>query len=467
MPVDAVTVPRGQAQLFLDERLVAETQNVVGRWHQFRKHPSNPLILASGPEETAFLFGTVLYEPDPIVGGDPVFRMWYYAAGGGQAWIAHAESDDGLVWEKRDLAHIEIGGDTANNAVFFPPERRLIGLSGVIRDPDPDVPRDQRYKLMIPSQRGKRRKEYLLVTSSDGVHWQAQGSFTPDKPAYPDRACFTWDPFRERYVLYTRSKHAPTELVERGGPGYFGRAITRCESADFRHWTTGERVMAADANDPDGTEIYGMAAFPYEGQWVGLPQIFRSLPELSCIDVAVAHSRDGVAWHRVREPVLPNGGIGEWDRFNQCASTAPVRVGDELWVYYSGRLYRHKEYREFTDLTDDGPRHAAIGLATLRVDGWRSYEASFDGGHIVTRPVILPEAALYVNAKVDWGEVVVEVSPVGSERGKAIRSHPVSGDGASQEVEWPERMSPARFGSAPVQLRFALRNALLYSWKVE
>ena len=31
--------------------------------------------------------------------------------------------------------------------------------------------------------------------------------------------------------------------------------------------------MHADSNDADGVDIYGLSAFPYEGQWVGLPQI--------------------------------------------------------------------------------------------------------------------------------------------------------------------------------------------------
>jgi len=82
------TIPKGQSQLFLDDQLIAEKNNVTRVWHQLRKHPSNPLMLKSGSEEAIYLFGTVLRESNPIVGGNPIFRMWYYAAGKGITWIA-------------------------------------------------------------------------------------------------------------------------------------------------------------------------------------------------------------------------------------------------------------------------------------------------------------------------------------------------------------------------------------------
>ena len=220
-------------------------------------------------------------------------------------------------------------------------------------------------------------------------------------------------------------------------------------------------------DDPNGTEIYGIAAFPYEGQWIGLPQLHRSLPHLAYINVGVAHSRDGKEWQREKKLVLPRGGIGEWDRFNQCASTCPVYVDDELWVYYSGRLYRHGEYHRHTDLQDTGPSFVGIGLATLRLDGWCSLQAGFDGGEVVTKPIILPNGELFINAASDWGEVVVELLEVDDNSIEGMRSAPVSADGIRLQVQWPKGNELSRLASKPVRLRFILKNALLYSWKVE
>ncbi len=475
MCAETTSVDAGVSQLFLDDDLVAESTNVTRRWHRLRKHPANPVMQKSGPETATYLFGTVIREPYRGTVGDeappqsPNYPMWYNPSDRKRHRNAYAESDDGLDWRKPDLGRTGRSGESvpAPNAVLYPPEHRLIGLSGVIRDDRPSVPDDERYKLMTPAKRGDDPKGYLTATSPDGLHWRMQGGFVPDEPTYADRGCFVWDSFRDEFVLYSRTRFATDETVARGGPGYFGRAIARCHSPNFSDWSTGDVVMAAAADDPDGTEIYGMAAFPYESQWVALPQVFRSLPELAYIDLSVAHSRDGIRWTREPDLVLPNGGVGEWDRFNQCASTRPARVADELWVYYSGRTCRHtKEYR-LSGLTDNGPRETAIGLATLRLDGWCSYEASFDGGEILSEPVMLPDGALHVNAASAWGRVEVAAIPVSGAEDEAVLSEPVVGDGVALPVRWQDEAAFDAARKKPVRLRFRLENALLYSWKVE
>ena len=468
LKISPFSVPKGQSQLFLDDQLVAEKRNVTRMWHCLSKNPSNPLMLKSGPEDGLYLFGTVLREPDPAAGDEPIFRMWYYAVGKGTTWTAYARSRDGLNWEKPELGLVELDGNRANNAVFCPQGWRLIGLAGVIKEPNPQVKENERYKLMAAARNIEtEQKAYLLAVSPDGFRWTLQSTFTPPPPCKPDRACFVWDSFRQVYALYNRAQFAPPELTEKGGPAYWGRAIALCTSKDFKNWSEPELVMHADQNDPDGTEIYGSATFPYEGQWVSLPQIHRSLPHLAYIDIAIAHSRDGKNWKREKELVLPCGGIGEWDRFNQCASTRSLQVGDELWVYYSGRLYRHGEYHRYTELKDTGPYHIGIGLATLRLDGWCSLQAGFDGGEVVTKPVNLPAGELFINAKSDWGEIVVEVLETNGNAIEGMRSMPISGNCVRLQAKWPEGGSWEKLAGKQVRLRFIIKNALLYSWKVE
>jgi hypothetical protein len=483
--LSAQTAPRhilqGQPQLFLDDELVAERRDVSRCWHPLRKHPANPLFTRSGSETQAFLFGTVLREPEPGGDGEPIFRMWYYAVGENVQWVGYARSRDGLSWEKPELGLIPIGNDKANNAVFAPPGWRLIGLSGVIRDPDPNVSEGERYKLILPADAGDtgaeetRGKHFLTAVSPDGFRWHLKDSFHPPEPCYPDRACFVRDPYQQRYALYARSRSRPPELVARGGPNYFGRAIGLGVSVDFESWAEEwPQVMQAEFNDPDGTEIYGWSAFPCGGQWLALTQIHHSLPHLAYIDMSLSHSRDGRYWQRRKETVLPVGEIGEWDRFNQCTSNHPLRVGDEIWVYYSGRLYRHKEYRGYEDWKpeikrgDSGSSFVGIGLATLRLDGWCSLQAGFGAGTIITQPVILPRGDLWLNAGVKWGKIGVEIL---DEKEVPIPevppSHPVSADGVCLKVEWPDGYSSEQLLGQPVRFRFTLENGHLYSWLVE
>ena len=453
MQPDARAVSTGSAQLFLDDDLVAAAQNVTRTWHPLEKSGASPVLTPVEPERVILLYGTVLREPDR----DHEYRMWYFVHNnGGEVWLAHAESDDGVEWSRPALNQ----SDIAPNALAVPEQWRLIGLAGIVRDPN-DVPEDERYKLMASVAHAEsKEKRYLLAASPDGIVWHEVGTFIPDDPAYPDTCCFTIEPGTGRYLLYTRMKYAPPEVLAQDAPNFFGRAVALCTSDDFRTWSPHRRVMNVTTDDPLGTEIYSVMPYPAGDQWIGLHQIHQSMPTVGLVDIGVSHSRDGVRWQRERETVLPNGGPGEWDRYNQSVATQLVRVDDECRVYYSGRLYRHGEYRR-AELPDTGPTAASIGFATIGVDRWCSMSASFDGGgSLTTQPVSLPSDALSINAASRFGEVVVEaLDPNGGD--VLATSNPVRGDGIALPVVWETGDLPS---GRSVALRFRLTNARLYAW---
>ena len=404
--------------------------------------------------------------------------------------IAYATSRDGLSWERPHLGLVEIAGSTLDNAVFAHPEWEFIGFSGLIRDPRPEVPASERYKLVVPGliTRPNRRKVYLGATSPDGLHWTFRGELAIEGIVKSDRACFTWDPHRQRYALYCRDRHCPDAFVRRleshyaeamspraasaAAADYWGRAVALTTSADFSTWTPARQVMRIDLDrEPLGLQIYGIAAIPYGGQWVCLWQKHHSLPEQAWLDIGVAHSRDGVTWKREAPVVLPCGSVGQWDRFNQCVSTQVVRVGDELWFYYSGRTYRHGEYRRHTEGTDSGPGSEEggvhIGLATLRLDGFCSLGAGFDGGTVATRPLALPPGELHLNCRSRWGRVTVEVLDGSGAALPGARSVPIACDDVRRKVTWTEGFALAAHAGRPVRLRFTLENARLFAWLVK
>lgn len=489
-PDTAVYIKKGQSQLFLDDDLIADQNNIKRQWHQFKKHSANPLIEPTQPEGTLVLFGSVIREPDPIAGGPPVFRMWYWAGGYAQkdqwrGWIAYATSRDGINWEKPNLGIYELRGSRNNNIVF--PDwlkvkgmtiGRLNGVAGVIRDPNPNVPDSKRYKMVIQAapKAGAALHDRWIITfvSPDGLHWEVNNVLTKTSG---DRTCFVWDPYRKVYALYLRDYHSAPEYkkraIEQKWPRFYGgnaRAVAIKTTKDFRNWTEPKLVLYPDSNDPDGTQIYGMYTFPYQGKWIGLWQNHRSLANLGTINIGIAHSRDGINWHRVRSTehiMLPLGQVGQWDRFNQAGAASPVRVGDELWFYYSGRTYRHGEYKG----KDTGPGSSQggirIGLATIRIDGWCSMQASFDGGRIVTVLLVLPKGEFFLNAKADWGQIFVEVLDLQGSVVDEMKSEPIRSDGVCLPVKWPKGKTLAELAGKKVKLRFTLKNALLFSWKVD
>ena len=110
----------------------------------------------------------------------------------------------------------------------------------------------------------------------------------------------------------------------------------------------------------------------------------------------------------------------------------------------------------------------SIGLATLRLDGFASIAASYDGGYLTTRPMILGGDVLSLNVVSDYGEVRVEIL---DEKGETLYGYsaqdciPVSVDCVEAEVAFRNRRSLSEISGRTVKLRFHLKNARLYSFR--
>lgn len=159
------------------------------------------------------------------------------------------------------------------------------------------------------------------------------------------------------------------------------------------------------------------------------------------------------AW---RPAFIPLGEVGSWDRFNHSiANNSPVVVGDELRFYYSGRTYRHAPYRG----KDTGPSRAGIGFASIERDRFVALQASFDGGEILTKPLKIAGKTLHLNARSDFGEILVQA--LGIDGSIIAESQPIQMDALDTSVEWKETWTPA--ANTPVKLRISLRNACLFA----
>ena len=473
---DAPTTLGAKHELFLDDALIAASRNVVRRVHAAEKHPGNPLLRPTEPWEgdAAILYGSVLREGDK-------YRMWYHASGS----IGYAESRDGLAWTKPRLGVVRIDGRDTNLVLqrgagagepgAFPYFYELFGVHRDDRDTDPTrrykmgfLSIDRQYQGPHKSPFHRERRGLGVAASGDGIHWRLLDSFATH--ATIDGAThWSWDPAREKYLLFGRTKYVAADLLSAWKADdwvkrhHWGRSVMRAESADFLRWDFSEHgkapmVMTADAQDPPGTEIYSMQVFPYETVYVGLVQLFHDRADACYLDIQLAVSRDSLHFSRVspREPFLPVGPVGSWDRFNQSlANNPPLVVGDTLRFYYGGRTQRHSPYSG----PDRGERGGFIGMATVLRDRFVSLGASFDGGQIVTKPLRLAGRRLHLNAKADFGQIVVEaLGPTGK---VLARSQPVCADGLDLPVQWQTGAREAL--ATPVALRITLRNALLFS----
>lgn len=107
---------------------------------------------------------------------------------------------------------------------------------------------------------------------------------------------------------------------------------------------------------------------------------------------------------------------------------------------------------------------------TLRIDGFVSAVAPMSGGEVVTRPLLFAGGNLALNLETSGaGSVQVEVQ---DEAGKPLDGYalqdcpPIYGDHLQHIVRWGMRGGDLRaLAGKPVRLRFALKDADLYSFR--
>jgi hypothetical protein len=238
--------------------------------------------------------------------------------------------------------------------------------------------------------------------------------------------------------------------------------VAHTSSNDFIHWEhstpdSAPIVMSADLDDAIASEVYGMGVFKYGNQYIGLVQHFQNRPLDSFLNIQLATSRDGNAFTRVgdRTPFIPNGEVGDWDRFNVAvANNPPIEEGDDLRFYYSDRRYRHDPYEG----TDSGPVEGAIGYGTIKRDRFVALEGDYAGGVLTTVPFTRAGSTIHINGRANWGEIAVEA--LDSAGQKIATAVPVELDSLDMPLKWNSPLPPP---STPIQLRIGVRNGQLYS----
>ncbi len=498
-------------QLFLDDHLIGRMDNVYRVLHQPEKHPENPILVPEHPwEGTGASPHMVIYDEN-----DGLYKLWYTCfkvhdslpgfedlekvdgvhgndsvevpgldirqrKGGPLNVYSHcyAVSTDGVHFEKPPLGLAPFpGSDEKTN---------LCPRKPAMYDPH-DADPQKRFKAVIGT--GDRSQRVGVAFSPDGLHWTDH----PENPVL-DRGLgagrVIWDARLNAYVGYFRPM--PWLVYPERGPRGI-RVLGRCTSPDFIHWTLPQDdvVLVPDDQDDTGIEFYNMPFFEYEDCYIGFLWIYYNYthtgntdPETGgrpsdaegldkLMDAQLAFSRDGHAWTRVcdRQLLMACGKAGDWDEM-EIHPTGMVERGDELKIYYSGKVRGHgQRLSRVRDTIVEGREvTGAVGLATLRLDGFVSVNAGDAGGELLTRPFDPGRGKkVFVNARAARGSVEVEVldeyaEPLtGFSREDAV---PFAGDAIDHEVQWKERRAIQGLEGAPIRLRFVMKDAELYSFRV-
>ena len=493
----AVELSRAR-QLFIDDAMVESRSNLARVLHQPLKNPQ-PVLIGDQPWEhwTADVFGIPSIHFFPETGE---YRLWYtaYDTSINQYYICFASSKDGLHWEKPRLGINAIGGTAANNIVNLGrvfwlnstvlidehdpnPERRYKSLSwdfGPSPDGDSAEPGGPRPNANAELKKG-RPLGISVAFSHDGLHW----NLYPGNPVLKDTGdtnfVLGWDAARAKYVGYFRPSYEAS-----GG----SRVIGLSTSDDFVHWTRPEIILRPDAQDPITDEFYGMPVVKYQGKYVGFLWVYHNSPnpvlapsikgeylrgEQQKMDTQLTFSEDGQHFMRVgdRSPFLPVGEERNWDRGMVMISDM-IERGSELWFYYGGWGVRHNgEDKTLGTIVDGQRRMGAVGVATMRLDGFVSLHAGSDEGVVLTRRIhLLNQRHLWLNADASQGSIAVELlnakcEPIpGFGRGD---SDALQTDNVRIEAKWRGGRDLSELNGEIVQIRLYLRNSDVYSFAIE
>jgi len=362
-------------QLFVDDYLIEEQHAIRRHIHQAVKYAGNPVVRGENPWDggRAYVYGSVEKHPE-----SGKLRLWYMSAykPTHTDWKVAinqclAESHDGIRWSYPNLGLIPYDGPDGskdNNMVFS--TNTHSGYDECltpIRDPSSADPQ-KRYRSLFWASHNGYRGTYS-AWSPDGVKWFS--SETPSFTDTGDAGSIMYDSIQNRWIFLAR----PLD-------NQLSRAVSFSE--DFETWTPLKVIFQADKSKRE--DFYNMAGFCYEGLYLGLVVIMWEEPGRYALEPHLVMSRDGQDWQWLdrQNAFIPHGPRGSWEEFNtQMAAGPPVRVGNQLYFYYSGRTYPHGPYyaRNQTEIIPEQlvESDVNVGLATLRVDGLRHWRTFGEG----------------------------------------------------------------------------------------
>lgn len=447
-------------QLFVDHYLIDRLDKVELQLHEPRDE--GPVLYFDKPWEGQFSgYCTLIKE-----GG--LFRAYYRGIptvgqdGNTDEVSCYAESDDGITWRKPSLNLYGIAGTTDNNVILSNAAPVTHNFCPFL-DTREGVPLAERYKALG----GTSKSGLIAYTSADGINWaRMQDAPVITDGKFDSQNVSFWSEIEKKYVAYFRI------WTKQGYSGY--RSIGRATSDDFIHWS---ETIPMTFGDTPMQHLYTNQTHPY----FRAPQIYvaiaaRFMPNRQvldeesakklgvnpnyykdCSDAVFMTSRGGGSYDRtfMESFIRPGIGLKNWvSRTNYPALNVHQTSPTEMSIYVN------QDYAQPT---------AHLRRYSLRLDGFASASASFEGGELITKPLVFAGEKLFLNFSTSAaGSIKVEMldednHPI--EGFELENSVEIIGNELEKEMAWNNSSALEQLAGKLVRLRFVLKDADLYSFR--
>jgi hypothetical protein len=244
-------------------------------------------------------------------------------------------------------------------------------------------------------------------------------------------------------------------------------------------------VMARDEKDPPPLDIYNISAVKYpfaEGVYLGFPTVYYRFPfppegefkNNGILEIQLAVSRDGCAWHRFRTPYIGGGIFGEGDWARLHMGVGMIARGNYLLQYYRGVNVVHGHGRTGTDKVvplppeSDPAQCLGLGIVSQRKDGFVSLDTDYRGGLLLTKPFICQGQQLLVNVNTGvCGDLKIAVVTAANQPVagfSATDCDQIKGNFVDKLVTWKGNADLAGLTGKKIRLKLAMHSLKLYSF---
>ena len=460
-------------QLCWDFEIAEQCQGVSLRQHQ----PVRKNIAFTASEDwegSACGYSRVLKTPDGI-------RFYYRADNLDLAehksthtpYVCMAESKDGKTFTRPKICKFDHNGSKENNIVMA--FGRYFDNFAVLYDENPACPPDEKYKALegreIKATDGESfaggassRRRLLYYKSADGISFEYVRELDIDGFFDSYNIAF-WDEETSQYILYYRNFHD----VMRQWPDFSfdwrepraRRDIRVTTSKDFIHWAKGQEISYG--KDAPDFQLYVSNIQRYnwaKGWFIGRPARYmdrkdspnnfkhltwnnddtrqrmiqnRGREGSAVTDCMLMVSRDGLHFNRSNEPFLPN-----------------LIENQQNWIY--GDCYKliPTEFRRYT----------------IRMDGFLSWHADYEGGTVLTKPVTFTGDSLKINfATSAVGYLKIAVCDLDGNELEGYHSGELFGNSIARPVDFDKPLQD--LNGKEVRLKFTFSSCDLYSFVFE